>query len=205
MYWKKLIHTHNPVLGDVSLKWNPVIQVFQRWLSVCVLMTVDLRWRGGMKTRPMQPEKTGLQKARIRTIGFPYVHYPLECRIQTTKLLHIHPHFSGHPPIQPRGQWESATEKEKKKQPWHNYKYKVLCRLPSTENMQKKKFPHLQNKNRQMDWHLLASPLWVRQASSRRSEDMPPFILINFKKAKIHFHIFLRTEFFFCISFYINP
>lgn len=60
-------------------------------------------------------------------------------------------------------------------------------------------FPIYKTKNRQVGWHLLASPLWVRQASSQRSEDVPPFILINFKKAKIHFHVFLRTEIFFLL------
>jgi hypothetical protein len=57
-------------------------------------------------------------------------------------------------------------------------------------------------KTRQMEWHLLAPPLWGKQASSQRSGDMPPFILINFKKGKIHFHVVLRKEFFLLIILY---
>ena len=53
-----------------------------------------------------------------------------------------------------------------------------------------------------MEWHLLAPPLWGKQASSQRSGDMPPFILINFKKGKIHFHVVLRKEFFLLIILY---
>lgn len=39
-----------------------------------------------MKTRPMQPEKTGPQEATIRTIDFPYGHYPqrVEFKLQNS-------------------------------------------------------------------------------------------------------------------------
>lgn len=114
MYWKKLIHTHNPVLGDGSLKWSPVIQVVQRWLWVCVLTDCGSEmqgWDEDQTNAAWEDRPTGSYDKNNR---LPLWALPTEGRIQTTKFLHIHPHFRGHPPpIQPGGQWESATEKGK--------------------------------------------------------------------------------------------
>lgn len=116
---------------------------------VCWL-TVDLRYRGGMKTRPMQPEKTGPQEATIRTIGFPYGHYPqrVEFKLQNSfifTLISVDTLLL----FSLEDNENQQQKKKKKTQHRHNYKYKVLCRLPSTEYMLKKKkshFSHLQNK-----------------------------------------------------------